>query len=292
MSEARDDELEAYLDGRSPLSRRYAELGDEQPPAELDARILAAAARAAKVVPLERPTRRWGAALAVAATLVLCVSLVMNLTITPEGPLGDDSPAAVEFAEPDPLSRSRPAPAASAADESRAEFNALRRQAVPGAAPDRETSMNDSFVAGPSQGTGRLELSAPAETRRRPEVAAPALGEAGAKANLAVEQSAARESPAPDSLLAAIQLVRAFVSEPADAATAAKSEATLQSRPESGVASRSQQKDGSAGSDAQRLREIIGAFDAGDRARAATLLDQFVAEFPDHPLSRQLAERP
>ena len=50
MNEQRDDtELERYLDGESGESRAYAELGDEIPPPELDARILVEAERAVKV---------------------------------------------------------------------------------------------------------------------------------------------------------------------------------------------------------------------------------------------------
>ena len=88
MSDPRDDrEFEAWLAGDSPVSEAYRQTAAEQPPTELDARVLAAAEQELKVVPI-RAARRWrrrGAAVGIAATFVLAVSLLLQ-TVT-EAPL-------------------------------------------------------------------------------------------------------------------------------------------------------------------------------------------------------------
>jgi len=110
MNEPQDDrELEEYLSGQSPLSRRYRELGNEQPPPELDAKILGAARAESRVVPLRRRLQRWAPAIAVAATLLICLSLVIEIALPPAelppdsvptaiGPMVPEPPAGDEFA--------------------------------------------------------------------------------------------------------------------------------------------------------------------------------------------------
>lgn len=83
-----DQSLEDYLQGRDGLSARYAELPMPQPLAELDARILAAARESlpvvasqpatATIIPLPN-TRRWRLPLALAATVLLSVSVTLKL---------------------------------------------------------------------------------------------------------------------------------------------------------------------------------------------------------------------
>ena len=59
MNDPRDDrEFEAWLAGDSPVSEAYRQTAAEQPPTELDARVLAAAEQELKVVPI-RAARRW-----------------------------------------------------------------------------------------------------------------------------------------------------------------------------------------------------------------------------------------
>jgi hypothetical protein len=71
-------------DERDPnLSRRYAELGRDEPPAHVDAAILAAARRAAETrpAPLVPPTgrRKWYFPLAAAAVIVLAVAVTVQV---------------------------------------------------------------------------------------------------------------------------------------------------------------------------------------------------------------------
>ena len=74
-----DKELEEYLDGGSAESRRYAELGDELPPPELDAKILAQAEQEVKVTGIDSRRAPPFKAFAWAAVFVVSFSLVLNI---------------------------------------------------------------------------------------------------------------------------------------------------------------------------------------------------------------------
>ncbi len=77
-----DKEFEAFLTGESELADRYTELGREEPPPELDAQILAVARNAAKVHRVEfGPRGGWLKPVALAATVLLSLSLVMNIVV-------------------------------------------------------------------------------------------------------------------------------------------------------------------------------------------------------------------
>lgn len=77
-----DDEFEEFLDGRSKMTERYTALGREEPPPEIDARILAAARDSAKIHrPAFGPRGGWLKPVALAATVLLSFSLVMNIVI-------------------------------------------------------------------------------------------------------------------------------------------------------------------------------------------------------------------
>lgn len=81
-----DAGLEDYLARRSSLSRRYRELEDDAPPPELDARVLAEARRAVEQSNTHRTrSMRWRAPLAVAATVLLTVAVVLEVTQRPAG---------------------------------------------------------------------------------------------------------------------------------------------------------------------------------------------------------------
>jgi hypothetical protein len=75
-----DKALEEYLKGGSPVSRRYREIEAAGVPPELDLRVLSEArsAVAGKRVAKSRAWLRWGAPLALAASAVLVVSIVIE----------------------------------------------------------------------------------------------------------------------------------------------------------------------------------------------------------------------
>ena len=82
-----DLELERFLRRRDRLSQDYAALGDEGPPAELDARVLEQARRAAEEDTGHPFWRRanWPRITALAATVVLSFALVVRLAIHRRG---------------------------------------------------------------------------------------------------------------------------------------------------------------------------------------------------------------
>lgn len=96
-----EDELQALLSGESELSRRYREQSDEQPPAQIDAAIMASARWAVGADSRRTGSRRfgwrrgsttgrggsfmrWGAPLAMAAVVVVAVALTITIERDPE----------------------------------------------------------------------------------------------------------------------------------------------------------------------------------------------------------------
>ncbi|MBI3574487.1 MAG: hypothetical protein HY083_02345 [Gammaproteobacteria bacterium] len=79
MAERKNDDrlLDEYLRGDSLLSRVYRETGREEPPAHLDAAILAQAKAAATA---RRSKPRWFMPLSLAATVVLSIGVVLFMS--------------------------------------------------------------------------------------------------------------------------------------------------------------------------------------------------------------------
>lgn len=124
MTEPEDRELQGYLSGDHPLRSRYRDTRDAEPPASLDAAILAQA-KAATARASHRRRRRWALPLGLAATLVLGLPLGWQLWRTPDArtEMAQAPPvrAVAEHAEPDApqpvedeASTAEPAPSKSA----------------------------------------------------------------------------------------------------------------------------------------------------------------------------------
>lgn len=95
-----DDELQALLAGTSALSHRYSELSDEQPPAHLDASILAASRSAVEPEKRRSSLRRsgsiwssiwsrfslmqWSVPMATAAVVIVAATLTLTIQRDPE----------------------------------------------------------------------------------------------------------------------------------------------------------------------------------------------------------------
>lgn len=76
---SQDRELEKYLDGKSELSKLYADLPEVVLPDHLDAAILAEAHRAVSSRPGAKPKRRWTIPLGMVATLLMAVMIGLQL---------------------------------------------------------------------------------------------------------------------------------------------------------------------------------------------------------------------
>jgi len=220
------------------LDRLYRATGREEPPAHLDAAILAAARRevGARPRPLSSTVHRWRVPVSIAAVVVLSVSLVA--LVREEG--GDQlmqvpPPASVE--PPD----ARPAPAAPTASEMKQSRPPAAVPAPPRRAPREDArdapvalgKMTDGFAsgaAGPTASQGAGEVSAPdAAVRSQPrafqDVPSPAERRAAAaEASPSTEDSTAR---AP-----AVAERRAAPPASAPATEAAGARSTMQARKE------------------------------------------------------------
>jgi hypothetical protein len=100
-----DKMLDDYLRGDAPLTRAYREIAREEPPARLDAAILAQAKAA--VAPRRGGKPRWLMPLSLAATVALAVGVALFMAREGAGPL---PPETVPAAKPD--TSAAPAPKA------------------------------------------------------------------------------------------------------------------------------------------------------------------------------------
>jgi hypothetical protein len=99
MTEHDDKMLDDFLKGGSPYSQRYQELPADEVPLELDAAILSASRQASVAKPLQR-WRRWSVPVAVAATIVLAVAIVID-TPMKQASVSLPQPAAAPAVEQD-----------------------------------------------------------------------------------------------------------------------------------------------------------------------------------------------
>lgn len=148
------------------LDRLYREAGGEDPPAHLDAVILAAAHRAVGAGPRARPSvlRRWQLPMSIAAIVVLSVSLVTLVQEEGGEQLVQPPPPALPSAPPAEPPQTAPGPAA---------VEPSRRPAA-AAVPDRIAERRrDEPVKAPT-GTGALSRDTTSEAGPAP--AQPAAG--------------------------------------------------------------------------------------------------------------------
>src|SRR5512147_2040204 len=118
-------------DERDPrVSKRYRELGAEEPPRALDEAILATARRPAPSGsrPARSFTQRWSLPLSLAAVVVL--SVTVTLRIQHEQP-ALESPAEMRAPAPKEAARPEAAPRQEAVKAERADAPAARKEPVP-----------------------------------------------------------------------------------------------------------------------------------------------------------------
>ena len=139
------------------VARRYRALAREEPPAHLDAAILAAGRRAVRARP--PGFRRWAPSLSIAAVLVLAAGLVMRMQVEQPG-IETAAPTRSEIAPPDSVAESAAATPPAAPSGLRAAAPA-NRATEPVAKPEPAAKMQ-------SQTAPRRELSRAKRERDEP----------------------------------------------------------------------------------------------------------------------------
>jgi hypothetical protein len=205
-----DRELESYLAGDSPLSRRYRAASRETPPSELDAAVLAAA-RAA-VVHAPRRRARWQLPLAAAATVVLGVSLVSQLRFdaVPEAVRADRAEVQVAQQAPaDVVRREADAPGVLSMESISEEY----------ASDSGVADMVAPSAPAPAAAPPAARKSTPVEPQARPEAEAQALSESAQRQEQTLraerESVQRRERSAPAGARSAAPPAAAFAMPPA-----------------------------------------------------------------------------
>ncbi len=282
MNQANDDKaLEVYLDGGSAESRRYAELGDELPPPELDARILAEAEREVKVTRLDSRRAPPFKAFAWAAIVVLSFSLVLNIVFQQavqdpvaelegmarraDAPVPSSAPAESKMSEIVVEARktdSADAIAPMAAEE--------RLRESPGRVAAQEFRAMEQTEAG---GVGSTDAPASRQLLAKQATGLAAAPEPAADlddfaiANLARDRKLDR----PD----AIRVIEDYLGYPEDDETAVPERRELLQEGDSAV----------------ELQRVLELFETGREDDALAALAEFRSQYPDHPVSAELQER-
>jgi len=245
-------EFESYLDGKSSVSHQYSDLADETPPAELTAKILADAERSVKLRPWPygRMAQRWMKPMAFAATVLIALSVVMNIVMQP-APVMDAEVDLLEFGSAEQVVRP-----------------ASKTPVEPGWSPSRRAA--EAQLDSGGQGVAienhatLTGLIAPAV---RPDLA-PVIKELRARHDEKPVLVAA--APAGDSERA---VVRTMSSQPEkrEKVTADSASATADAEPDSGEELPE-----------KSLQRILQLYDDNELEPTWRAIDDFREDFPDH----------
>lgn len=278
MTEPDHNDLEQYLAGGSRVSRDYEALGQEQPPAALDSRILAEAAAGVGVKKARRrPAFWWLRPAALAATVLVSLSIVVRLGEFPRL----KSSAPVKSAAPAVQVQVLPPRAVAEAE-------------APAAAPAPAPS---PVIAEPHALAGNL-ANEPA-MRPAPSSDAKAATDAMTSTVMALARKEARQDTplavsamaafTPAAMERAMTAIRSRVGEPVAHENAQSN--VLARLPETvGGAAGKIVADHSA-ADA-RLREVLTRYDDGKLDAAAAALADFARDFPADPITLMLTSPP
>jgi hypothetical protein len=267
IDQQHNDEFESFLAGESELSDRYAELGHEQPPPEIDARILAEARRAAKLRKIRfGPRGGWLKPVALAATVLLSLSIVLNIIM--EAPIRYE-PAISESIEAEPATPAR---------------KALRATPEkPAGAPVRGQAMADDEMAETMpRSTGQI-TAAQKPLAEQPGVGRPGPGKDAALLIVAGYVAALDSGQADTKGFALMEKARRTQSAAervAEPDTTTEDQRRADGNPGANLA---------ANPDAMLL-EIDRLSSGGAITEAHDRLDQFLHRFPDHPVSKKIRQ--
>ena len=84
-----DDEFETYLKRRTVLPNGMSDDDKVEPPKALDAIVLQKAREAIRARQRPNRTPRWATPVALAATILLCLSIVLNVSLNTRRPAAD-----------------------------------------------------------------------------------------------------------------------------------------------------------------------------------------------------------
>jgi len=192
-----DDEFDDFLTRRKPVFRRTSD-DPLEPPAELDRLILSRAREAISAEPPQRVFRapRWGMPVALAATLMLAVTVVMHV--------GSQKPAAAPTVALRSISREIPDPAAAPPSAPAMESASPASSAADAAYALHDESATDGPIvvdlSSPMSDKQEQARHEPARRARAAEVYANTAQPAPAAppAGFVSEQEAARYAPPPE----------------------------------------------------------------------------------------------
>ncbi|MGI9343073.1 MAG: hypothetical protein ACR2QV_09485 [Gammaproteobacteria bacterium] len=273
-----DRELDRYLEGGADASRRYAELGDELPPPELDAKILAEAEQAAKVTPLNARRAPPFKAFAWAAIVVLSFSLVLNIVFEQavQDPVRQLESAAERSNKP--ARDAAPAAASPAVEADDVLANVKRDMGLQAPAADEreERKEREAAVSGLKRAAEEdRTMSAAAENFMiKQDAPSPAQEQTTARA-----RAGAKASPATPMTVLAEYLAEVDAEGRADGFSGALVDLTAKTA-----------DDTDADTD-DELRAILELDGQGREDEAAARLIEFRIANPEHPFSVELEER-
>jgi hypothetical protein len=214
-------ELDTYLQGRSELSRLYADAPQIEPPDHLDAAILAQAHRAVNARPGAKPKRRWAIPLGMVASLFAVVMIGLQLPYLLQEPALQQAPMEAKVAAS--MDESAAAPAAKQArsrnlamDSAKSEIAASKPAPV---AAEAYAQPAAPMAAAPAPITRRSELREEAASQSAGTLAKEKKSNDVGGSNL----TDALEPPAPAAAVLAspppVQLERALKKDEADKAS-------------------------------------------------------------------------
>ena len=271
-----DKEFDAFLAGESELADRYAELGREEPPPELDALILAEARNAAKVRRLNfGPRGGWLKPVALAATVLLSLSLVINIVV--DSPLRYEQ-VVTESTKPDirPEAESAMQALRSPAGKKRMTSN------QPAASGDRDREMMVEEITVVARKTPTKAFDEPAQATQPGKATAPDIDRAAALLIVAGYVAAIDSGRVEADTLESEFMPKAEQARSTLAGSAAVDQVTAagdERQPEEDL------EDGPENNPDALLRNIERLNVSGASAEADALLDAFLMRYPDHPVS-------